>query len=69
MITETETVVKAHGSRWWETETMEVKTGRHRGQTTIFKHVELWQKHLLSLNTERLRHCVIDLQKPLVIVM
>ena len=34
-----------------------------------FKHVELWQNHLLSLNTERLRHCVIDLQKPLVIVM
>jgi len=31
----TETVVKAQGSLWWETEAMEVQSGSHRGQTIL----------------------------------
>ena len=34
-ITVTETIVKAHGSRWWETEMMEVESGCHWGQTIL----------------------------------
>ena len=34
-ITVTETVVKAQGSLWWETEMMEVESGSHRCQTIL----------------------------------
>jgi len=49
LIAVTETAVKAQGSQWWETQTMEVRSGSHRGQIISYQHVILWQKGLLSL--------------------
>jgi len=34
-ITVTETVLKAQGSPWWKTETMQVESGSHRNQTIL----------------------------------
>jgi len=34
-ITMTETVFKAQGSLWWETEMMEVESGSHQSQTIL----------------------------------
>ena len=41
--------VNTQRSVWWETETMEVESGSHWGQTSLFQHILLQQKHLLLL--------------------
>ena len=43
-VTVTETVVKAQGILRWETETMEVESGSHRGQTILLSAPSTWKK-------------------------